>query len=68
VLADDTLSSCGGLDLDQVCGNVSYNPDELEMHTQVGNYCQFVPTCSEVKEYFEKMTVFYIATHVSQRT
>ena len=58
MLADDNLSSCGVLDLDQLCGNVSHNPDELEMGGQVAYDCQYVPTCSEVMKYMEKYDHF----------
>jgi len=68
VLADDNLSSCGVLDLDQLCGNVSHNPDELEMGGQVAYDCQYVPTCSEVMKYMEKYDHFlHSNTHVPEK-
>ena len=68
MLADDTLSSCGVLDLDQLCGNVSHSPDELEMGGQVAYDCQYVPTCSEVMEYLEKYDHFlHSNTHVPEK-
>jgi hypothetical protein len=68
LLADDTLSSCGVLDLDQLCGNVSHNSDELEMGGQVAYDCQYVPTCSEVMEYLKNCDHFlHSNTHVPEK-
>ena len=68
MLADDTLSTRGVLDLDQLCGNVNHNPDELEMGGQVVYDCQYALTCSEVMEYMEKYDHFlHSNTHVPEK-
>jgi hypothetical protein len=58
VQADDALPSHGEFSIDQVCDNVSSNPDELEMDGPVAYDCPSVPTCSEAVEHFEKYENF----------
>jgi hypothetical protein len=54
VQADDALPSHGDFNIDQLCDNVSSNPDELEMDGPVVYDCPSVPTCSEPVEHLEK--------------
>jgi hypothetical protein len=58
VQADDALPSLGEFSIDQLCDNVSTNPDELEMDDPVAYDCPSVPTSSEVVEYLEKYEHF----------
>jgi hypothetical protein len=58
VQADDALPSHGEFSIDQLCDNVSSNPDELEIGGPVAYHCQSVPTCSEAMEYLEKYEHF----------
>jgi hypothetical protein len=55
---DDALPSHGEFSIDQLCDNVSSNPDELEMDGPVAYDCPSVPTCSEAMEYLEKYEHF----------
>jgi hypothetical protein len=54
VQADDALPSHGEFNIDQLCDNVSSNPDELAMDDRVVYDCPSVPTCSEAVEHLEK--------------
>jgi hypothetical protein len=58
VQADDALPSHGEFNIDQLCDNVSSNPDELEMDGPVVYDCPSVPTCSEAVEHLEKYEHF----------
>jgi hypothetical protein len=58
VQADEALPSHGELSIDQLCDNVSSNPDELEMDGPVTYDCPSVPTCAEAVEYSEKYEHF----------
>jgi hypothetical protein len=58
VQADDALTSHGEFSIDQLCDNVSSNPDELEMDGPVAYDCPSVPTCSEAMEHLEKYEHF----------
>jgi hypothetical protein len=58
VQADGALASHGEFSVDQLCDNVSSNPDELEMDGPVAYDCPSVPTCSEAVEYLEKYEHF----------
>jgi hypothetical protein len=48
----------GEFNIDQLCDNVSFNPDEREMDGPVAYHCPSVPTCSEAVEYLEKYEHF----------
>jgi hypothetical protein len=56
--ADDALPSHGEFSIDQLCDNVSSNPDELEMDDPVACDCPSIPTCSEAVEHLEKYEHF----------
>jgi hypothetical protein len=56
--ADDALPSHGEFSIDQLCDNVSSNPDELEMGGPVAYDCPSVPACSEALENLEKYQHF----------
>jgi hypothetical protein len=58
VQANDALPSHGEFNIDQLCDNVSSNPDELEMDGPVAYDSPSVPTCSEAMEYLEKYEHF----------
>jgi hypothetical protein len=58
VQANDALPSHGEFNTDQLCDNVSSNPDELEMDDPVVYDCSSVPTCSEAMEHLEKYERF----------
>jgi hypothetical protein len=58
VQADDALPSHGEFIIDQLCDNVSSNPDELQMDGPVAYDCPSVPTCSEAVEHLEKYEHF----------
>jgi hypothetical protein len=58
VQADYALPSYGEFSIGQLCGNVSSNPDELEMDGPVAYDCPSVPTCSEAVAHLEKYEHF----------
>jgi hypothetical protein len=58
VQADVALPSHGEFSIDQLCDNVSSNPNELEMDDPVAYDCPSVPTCSEAVEHLEKYEHF----------
>jgi hypothetical protein len=58
VEADYALPSHREFGIDQLCDNVSSNPDELEMDDPVAYDCPSVPTCSEAMEHLEKYEHF----------
>jgi hypothetical protein len=58
VQADDALPSHGKFNIDQLCDNVSSNPDECEMDSPVVYDCPSVPTCPEAVEHLEKYEHF----------
>jgi hypothetical protein len=58
VQADNAVPSRGEVSMDQLCDNVSSNPDELEMDDPVAYDCPSVPTCSEAMEHLEKYEHF----------
>jgi hypothetical protein len=71
VQADDALTSHGEFSIDQLCENVSSNPDELEMDGPVAYDCPSVRTCSEAVEHLEKYEDFLrsnadVPEHVAQ--
>jgi hypothetical protein len=56
--ADDALPSHGEFSTEQLCDNVSFNPDELEMDDPVAYDCPCVPTFSGAVEHLEKYEHF----------
>jgi hypothetical protein len=58
VQEDDALPLQGEFSIDQLCDNVSSNPDELETDDPVAYDCPSVPTCSEAMEYLKKYEHF----------
>jgi hypothetical protein len=58
VQADDALPSHGEFSIDQLCDNVSSNPDELEMDGPVVYDCPSVSTCSAAMKHLEKYEHF----------
>jgi hypothetical protein len=58
VQADNALPSHGEFSIDQLCDNVSSNPDELEGDGPMAYDCPSVPTCSEAVEHLEKYEHF----------
>jgi hypothetical protein len=58
VQADYALPSHGEFSIDQLCDNVSSNPDELEMDGPVAYDCPSVPRCSEAVEHLESANIF----------
>jgi hypothetical protein len=66
VQADDALPSHGEFNIDQLCGSVSSNPDELEMDGPVAYGCPSVPHVLRPWSTWRSMNISCEAMQISQ--